>query len=116
MSISPSNDILVTTNYAKDITRNENNNYLNSIFPIDITNITLSTQNIDPNDITDLPNASQIVNNDIELAYPELQVEKKQVRNIWNRCNVYRQNSLTIKFFLVISIITVMLYFTFYKK
>lgn len=116
MSITPSNDIIVTNISAEYITRNENNNYLNSIFPIDITKIPLSSQSIYANDITELPNASQIVNNDIEVAYPELQVEKKKVNNRCNGCNISRQHSLTIRFFLVIIIISILLYFTFYKK
>lgn len=114
MTIEPSNNIIVTTISAEYITNNHY--YLNLVFPIDITKIPLSTQNIYENDINELPNASQIENNDIELAYPELQVEKKKVNNKCNSCNISRHHSLTIRFFSVIVIITIMLYFIFYKK
>lgn len=82
----------------------------NTTIPINITAFPLSTQNSNENEI---PSASQIRTNDIELAYPELQVEKKINVQLFKRCE---ENSLTIRFIIVITFITVMLYFTFSSK
>jgi hypothetical protein len=108
--ISDTHNIIVHDYYVeRDVERDIFVGYNTSI-PINITAFPLSTQNSNENEI---PSASQIRRNDIELAYPELQVEKKINVQLFKRCE---ENSLTIRFIIVITFITVMLYFTFSSK